>query len=306
MHAHPLALTCWLPALQRFDPAHPLRLLLRRADRLPDSAQGYLGGLASYFECGGDAVPAAALVRDYLAGDAEGFSWLAADPAWVQPDLTGARLMACGHMQLSMDDAQGLAEPLRPIFAEEGMSLDIASPDRWQLRLPLQSTFPDFAAPEQALGADLYEHLPEGAHGRRWRVLLNEVQVLLHQHPVNVTRRQHGLPPINSLWFWGGGSLPPRVTAHVNGVLGEDVLLLALARRAGIPAQSRESAWADTVQRGWLIDLQDQTSDEIASRWWTSLQALSRQHAVLYAFASGERWLHHPWHRLRFWRRNSG
>ena len=93
----PRTVECWLPAWPRFDRLHPLRMLLQRADRLADGAVGYLGGLAAYFSCEGG-MPAAALTREYLVGDAGDAYWLSADPAWVQPDLTGARLMACGQL----------------------------------------------------------------------------------------------------------------------------------------------------------------------------------------------------------------
>jgi hypothetical protein len=298
----PRPLECWLPDLQRFDPAHPLRALLQRADRIDPGARGYLGGLAAYFECS-DGMPAAALTREHLAGDAGEARWLSADPAWVQPDLSGARLMACGQLQLTMDEAQALAEPLRPVFSDAGMTLEVSLPDRWHLLLPEQIPLPDFAAPEQALGEDLYEHLPQGVEGRRWRVLLNEVQVLLHQHPVNAARRARGLPPVNSVWLWGGGMLPQHVTTTLLGVIGEDLLLLALAKRAGVPTQPRQAASVNAAKAGWLIDLQDLATDDIAVTWSPLLQAQARRQPLILSFASGERWLCRPWHRLRFWRR---
>lgn len=298
----PRTVECWLPAWPRFDRLHPLRMLLQRADRLADGAVGYLGGLAAYFSCEGG-MPAAALTREYLVGDAGDAYWLSADPAWVQPDLTGARLMACGQLPLSMDEAQALAEPLHAVFAEEGMQLDVSSPQRWHLRLAAAHAAPEFAAPEAALGEDLYEHLPQGEQARRWRVLFNEAQVLLHQHPLNAQRRERGLPPVNSLWFWGGGVLPARIGTALRGVVGEDVLLLALAKRTGIPVQSRRRL--DAASAGWLVDLQDQPADAIATEWWPSLQQLCKRERVLFACASGERWLHRPWHRLRIWRRST-
>ncbi|RUL72445.1 phosphoglycerate mutase [Dyella choica] len=297
----PRTLQCWLPAWQRFDRTHPLRVLLQRADHLSTGAEGYLGGLAAYFVCEGG-MAAAALTRDYLAGDAGDACWLSADPAWVQPDMTGARLLACGQLPLGLDEAEELAEPLQAMFAEEGMRLEVSSAHRWHLRLPAQSALPEFAAPETALGEDLYEHLPQGAQARRWRVLFNEVQVLLHQHPLNAQRRERGLPPINSLWFWGGGVLPSRVDTALRGVIGDDLLLLALAKRAGIPVQRH--ARLDSTQPGWLIDLQDQPADAIASEWWPGLQKLCKREPIQFAFASGERYLHRPWHRLRWWRRS--
>ncbi|HUA80961.1 MAG TPA: phosphoglycerate mutase [Dyella sp.] len=293
---------CWLPDLQRFGSSHPLRALIQRGDRLADGAEGYLGGLAAYFSCDG-ALPIAALTRQHLAGDAGDACWLSVDPAWVQPDMSGARLMACGQLLLNMDDARSLADSLKPMFDEAGMTLNVSSPDRWHLRLPAHTALPEFDPPEQALGEDLYEHLPHGEQARTWRALFNEVQVLLHQHPINAQRRQRGLPPVNGLWFWGGGVLPQRVATTLKGVIADDLPLLALAQRAHIRVQARDAASIVAANAGWLIDLQDESSDLIATTWWPSLLALSRRQRLVWAFASGERWLCRPWHRLRFWRR---
>lgn len=297
--AKPLEL--WLPDLPRFDPSHPIRTLLARGDRIEDGPKGYLAGLAGYFKCP-NGFSAAALTREMLAGDAADAAWLCADPAWIQPDLNGARLLACGQMQLSMDEAQALARPLKPVFGDAGMILELSSPDRWHVRLPPHSPVPDFAAPEQALGEDLYQHLPQGADGRRWRALLTEVQVLLHQHPLNAERRERGLAPVNSLWLWGGGRLPNRVNSELAAVVADDLLLGALAKRAKVTVLPRTSASFQQLRSGWLLDLQDLPVDDFTREWWSRLQPLATQQPLMFSFASGERWLYRPWHRFRFWR----
>lgn len=295
------AIDVWLPNLARFAPDHPLHGLLRKADRLDDGERGYMAGLADRFAVPSP-LPAGALTRELIAGDAGVERWLCADPAWVQPDLNGARLLACGQMQLSMPEAQALAETLMPLFDEAGMALQVSAPDHWHVRLPADASMPDFAAPEQALGEDLYYHLPQGVEGRSWRILLNELQVILHQHPLNAARRERGLPPVNHLWLWGGGVLPVSVPTTLTGVIGDDLLLTALAKRAGIPVIARTESSVTSAAPGMLIDLQDLPVDELATRWTPSLLALAKQHPVQLSFASGERWLHRPWHRLRFWR----
>lgn len=296
------SLQLWLPALAHVEPDHPLRGWLARADRLADGHAGYLAGLGDYFR-GIDAdLPAAAITREFLAGDAAGAIWLSADPAWVQPDMNGVRLLACGQLQLSMDEAQALAEPLKPVFDEAGLQLEISTPDRWHLRLPAGATLPSFAAPEQALGEDLSQHLPPGPEGRRWRVLLNEIQVLLHQHPLNAQRRARGLAPVNSLWLWGGGSLPGPLKSPLHGVVSDDLLLRALAGRADMAQHARTPESVAAATSGWLIDLQDLPPGEIAARWWPTLQPLLDRHSVVLHFASAERWRRKPWHRWRIWR----
>lgn len=297
-----LPLQLWLPALRHVEPGHPVREWLPRADRLPDGAAGYLGGLGERF-AGVDAeLPAAAITREFLVGDAAGELWLSADPAWVQPDMNGVRLLACGRMQLDMDTAQALAEPLRPVFDEAGIQLHISTPDHWHLRLPADMPLPHFAAPEQALGEDLAQHLPQGAEGRRWRVLLNEIQVLLHQHPLNAQRRARGLSPVNSLWLWGGGRLPDKGHGTLAGVVSDDLLLRALAAHAGIAQQPRSTDAIARAGGGWLIDLQDLPARDLALHWWPGLTALLAQQPSLLQFAGGERWLRKPWHRWRLWR----
>ena len=195
MGAQPTQL--WLPALARFDRAHPLHRLLSQADRLADDPRSRLACLADAFHADATTLPVAALIREQLAGDAGEANWLNADPAWVQPDMTGVRLLACGSMSLAMDEAQAFAGELQPAFAGLGLRLEVGAPNQWQVRLAPDAHLPDFATPEQALGEDLYQHLPQGAEGRPWRMLLNEVQVLLHllspgRRPVQVMRCRRG------------------------------------------------------------------------------------------------------------------
>lgn len=295
--------TLWLPAQARFAPDHPLQRVLRRADRQPDGPSGYLGGLAHYFRTHTRSLPAAALLRQHLAGDAGDVPWLSADPAWVQAEMNGVRLLACGQIGLSQEEAEALAAPLRPVFGDAGMLLEVTTPDRWQVRLAEGTPVPDFAAPEQALGEDLYQHLPQGPDGRRWRILINELQVLLHQHPLNADRRAKGLPPVNNLWLWGGGPLPRHVVAGPAQVVADDALLLALAARAGIPAAPRSTSPVADASPGTLVDLQDLPVAEVEQAWWPVIGALLAKRTVQLDFASGERWLHKPGHRFRFWRR---
>jgi hypothetical protein len=69
------------------------------------------------------------------------------------------------------------------------------------------------------------------------RKLLNEIQVFLHAHPVNRRREENNRALINSLWLWGGGTLPtvPAAT-NFDGSWSKDPLARGLARAADIPA----------------------------------------------------------------------
>jgi hypothetical protein len=106
-------------------------------------------------------------------------------------------------------------------------------PDRWYLRLPAKpsiSTRPIATA----AGRNVDDHLPLGPDALRWHRLLNEVQMALHEHPVNVEREARREPELNSVWFWGGGVLPERAVSPFSAVWTDEPLAAGLARLAGL------------------------------------------------------------------------
>jgi hypothetical protein len=236
----------------------------------------------------------AAITRQRDAGDAVLHQWLRADPCHVRPDMTGARVLAIGELGLSHEESQALLAPLRPLFGDLGFQLSAPVPSRWYVALPVESKVPAFSPPEQVLGDDLFGHLPAGPEGRRWRALLNEAQVLLHNHPVNQARAQAGQITANSLCFWGAGRLPDQVRSPCTGVASQEAELLSLAQLAGAAAgrdgpqlldlrQQRE--WAAVEQR-LLPGLRELGTDEIA---------LDFADGARFSLRSGQRW--------RVWRR---
>ena len=47
----------------------------------------------------------------------------------------------------------------------------------------------------------------------------------LHDHEVNLRRESEGLPPVNSLWLWGGGFAPEQETVPHPPLFASDSLL---------------------------------------------------------------------------------
>src|SRR5690606_31491635 len=158
------AATLLLPARTRLAgvplPADVARAL-GRADRLAPAEPGEHAQLARHFDLLPRGWPVAALTRALDAGDAEGAAWLRADPAHVRPDINGARLLGTGEA-VGVDDVdvRAFLPALRPLFGDAGFLLDAPDPHRWYLRLPREARLPAFVAPADALGADLFDHLP--------------------------------------------------------------------------------------------------------------------------------------------------
>ena len=49
--------------------------------------------------------------------------------------------------------------------------------------------------------------LPQGADALLVHGWVNEIQMLLHEHPINAAREARGALAVNSLWLWGAGRL---------------------------------------------------------------------------------------------------
>ena len=263
--------TLLLPAARRLGaPSGRVAAALGRADMAAGLGEGRRAQLRRHATLLPDHWPAAALTRQADARDAAGAVWLRADPCRIQPDINGARLLDHGDtLGLSMQDAAQLLPALKPLFGDAGMPIDAPVPSRWYLRLEPGTPLPAFTGPDEALGADLFDHLAEGPEGRRWRSLLTEAQVVLHNHPWNAQRMASGLRPVNSLWFWGGGALPDQVRCDHARLFSDEELGRGIAAAAGIeagalpprlPADARGALfdlWAlrdlDALERDWLL-----------------------------------------------------
>lgn len=267
---------------------------LGRADPMPLAGKGEQAQLQRWFDLLPRGWPMAAITRQRDAGDAVLHAWLRADPAYVRPDMTGVRVLAIGELGLSVDEAKALCSALGPLFGDAGFPISAPHPARWYLALPPEARLPDFAAPEAVLGDDLFLHLPEGPEGRRWRSLLNEAQIILHNHPVNAARIAAGRVPANSLCFWGAGRLPDQVRCRLGEVRSDEAQLasLALLSDAGTEANAGE-----------LLDLR-------GSRDWATVEAELAPRlsgidgaGLVLDFADGAGWWLRAGQGWRFWRR---
>lgn len=249
--------------------------------------------------------PVAALLRQRDAGDAALSAWLMAEPCHLHPDINGVRVLAIADgLQLTEADTAAFLPMLKPLFGDAGLLLDAPVPERWYLRLPKQSRWPQDVLPaEDLLGHDLGPQLPQGPGELRWRALLNEAQIALHHHPRNAERMAQGLLPVNGLWFWGGGVLPDAVQTACSTVVSADPLTQALAASAGATVQTRiDPDMPGTV----LIDLTTlRDAAMILDAADDHAQRLAKGHLqqLTMDFLDGSQWTLLRKHRRRFWRK---
>ncbi len=301
------SVTLLLPELRRLAPfaaAGTIARWLSRGDGLPNAAPGRDVALRECFEFLGADVPYAALTRQLDMSDAAHDVWINCDAAFVVADAVTLRMLACGTLDIDAEQSAELLKPLRRLFGDAGFPLDISTSGRWQLRCPKQTRLPHFSPPHDVLGDDLARHLPAGDNEKQWRHLLNEAQVILHNHAVNARRAQNGLTPVNSLWFWGAGALPDWVRSTFDRVVSADPVVLALAKLAGVVSERdvAEQSFDRASASKLLIDADDavrldafvEAIDKgIVGKRIDNLRILS---------ADGSRAIYRHAHRRRFWR----
>jgi len=181
-----------------------------------------------------------------LLGEMSGPSDSPADACWVCADPVHLRfhqerliLADSGSFGIELAEAQTLADELNRHFPDVGR-FHVAAAERWYLQLSATANLGDFDVPPLSAiaGRRIDRQLPETQQTAWLRRLLNEAQMVLHEHPANAARQSDGRLPINSLWLWGAGALPLRTESAFDGVWSTYPLALGLARAAGVPTHA--------------------------------------------------------------------
>ena len=216
----------------------------RRRAEAP-SAEAWLCGQFGVDKQGDWPVAPYSLLAD--GGEPGAYHWLRADPVHLRLEGNRLVLVDSGGFSIAQQEAESLTGSLNAHFSEDGLSFYPLQPDHWYLRAEAAPALETTALPDAA-GRSIGALLPRGTDAPSWRARLNEVQMLLHGHPVNDERESAGKLPINSIWPWGGGRLQDPVTAPCDAVWSRDPFAAGLAQAARIAARNLPDGAADLLR----------------------------------------------------------
>jgi hypothetical protein len=220
-------------------PCPALQTLLARGTLRRDSAQAFESTLATL--CGGTAqAPFGALrlagelaEQTEVASTAGSGEWLCADPVHLHFHHEQIVLADPGSFDLSEAESRQFAADLSREFTDFGEFM-APHPRRWYVRL----TAPQTVATEALsciAGRRLTTRRSGDGNDHQLRQILSEIQIWLHNHPLNQAREAAGQPTVNSIWFWGSGPLP-RLAAPFARIVGATPLARGIATAAGLAA----------------------------------------------------------------------
>jgi hypothetical protein len=193
--------------------------------------------------------PIAALTLALDGGEPGTDYWLRADPIHLKLTRDWLMLVESALFEIDLDEARALVTTLNGHFAQSGVVFHAMHAQRWYIRLPHAPALIT-RMPSQAAGRNVDHFLPSGADALAWHRSWNEIQMLLHEHPVNERREARGEPAVNSVWFWGGGTRPIIRAAPFDGVWSDDSSAIALATAADVPcdaAPGNAQTWLKNV-----------------------------------------------------------
>jgi hypothetical protein len=142
-----------------------------------------------------------------------GYGLQPADQAYIQLNLVHFSLQRDFFElhpvhDLNAEDSASLRASLHQHFAQSGFEC-LATPDPHVLLVPIKRDMEvSTRLMSEVWGRDTRHYMPEGSDALPLRLLINEAQMILHEHPVNSARESQGLLAVNSIWLSGGGRLP--------------------------------------------------------------------------------------------------
>ena len=158
--------------------------------------------------------------------------WLCAEPARFIVAQSDVRLGGV-ISDLEAADAEVLVATLNAHFAGDHIRFVAPTPSHWFAcaeHAPRIITRP----PQAALGAPMLAYLAAGPDAARWRRWQNELQMLLFEHAVNRRREAGGRTPVDSVWFWGGGTLAEHAAPASATLSVDEGLVCDLACSVGL------------------------------------------------------------------------
>lgn len=106
--------------------------------------------------------------------------------------------------EISTEDAAVLVEALKEGLQKEGYEFYVGTSYR-HLLLQKDGKVVELTPPHDILTKRIGDYLPKDDVLRE---MMKKSYDILVNHPINVKRKEQGLNPANSVWFWGAGTRP--------------------------------------------------------------------------------------------------
>lgn len=119
-------------------------------------------------------------------------------------DYREKKMIDHSSSEISTEDAAVLLEALKEGLKKEGYEFHVGTSYR-HLLVWKEGNVLELTPPHDILTKKIGEYLPEN---EVFREMMEKSYEILSVHPLNQKRKEQGLHPANSAWFWGAGTRP--------------------------------------------------------------------------------------------------
>ncbi len=197
-----------------------------------------------------------------------------AAPLHVVAGISRVHLPPGGRLQLSAEESAAWVDAFNGEFGDAQLHLQVVA-GGWLLVAPFAHAARD-AAPEALLGQPLARDVARDDAERALRRLGAEAEMWLAAHALNRAREARQLPPINSLWLWGGARavVLPRFARAPRALFVDgdaDPWLAGLAAHCGVPL-AKPANWSSVCAAGDALLVLPVPAQGASAQHWQRLE----------------------------------
>ncbi|MGB0846684.1 MAG: hypothetical protein ACPGSM_08155 [Thiolinea sp.] len=273
-----------------FQPESPgLMRLLADYQQYQLPVTGLERGLLHHLGCDvAEQLPWSVLRHRFESGGMYQPPLLCADPVHLQSGSDAIVLNPVAP-ELSPAEAERIITDLNQHLEQDGLILKAFHPQRWylhQLDERFSHSLPQTTPLPEVGNGNIFPALPQGGD-KYWHQLLNEIQMLLHNHSINQAREHSGQLPVNGVWFWGEGDADTDGLRQTTSVQGGGVCGQVIAAAIKTPWQSNINSDIHAMpESGDVLMILDQLQSAVAvdqpQVWQQALDGLSEYFDYLY------------------------
>ena len=160
--------------------------------------------------------------------------WLRVDPIHVRADGNRLKLVDNSQFTLTQHDALELAGEINNLLKPYNLELEIPCPTRWYLKLN-EDCHLKTKPIDSVIGENILSSMPTGDDKINFGQLMNDIQMTLHDLPINISRVEEKKLSINSVWLWGYGKLPDILNRNWSFVYSNEILSEGLSMLSATP-----------------------------------------------------------------------
>lgn len=239
-------------------------------------------------------------------------SWIAAaDPVYLEPQMDYLCLHALRRAGVPAGEMRAVVDHLQTTLGYDKSVgfIRLGSYGYVSAQKPFAtSRVPAYVADQQDPG----DYLPSGEKTALHRNVLSEIEMALHEHPINLEREAAGKQPINSLWLWGGGIAPVADARPQPPLFSDDALLTGYwytGKGVAEPWPGNIEGCIEQSVAGFVAETPEFLDDpalleSLLHELRTALRS-KRLNSVTLLFRDGVRAEVNRSHAMRVWRRDS-